>query len=382
VIIGPVYPFRGGISLFLGHVHEALEPFFDLRTISFLKLYPRFLFPGTTELDRSERGLKEIRGARFILSSTNPFTWFKAWRLIAGMKPRPDILIFSWWNPFFALLYATVANLSKFSTGCRVLYFCENLVSHESRFADRILTRIGLSPVDRIIVLSRDVESAVAEFVPDKPVGRAALPVYDCFKTGENITRVDARRRLGLPENGKILLFFGYIRKYKGLDYLLDAFPAAAAKIPGLELLVVGEFYDPRKKYDQKVASLGITKAVRIIDRYVDNDEVEVFFRAADLVVLPYVSATQSGIIQIAKAFGAPVLSTKVGGLAEEVENAILVEPADSGALSSGIIEYFESEGLQLQEEAGEEAESRIASLVRAAVTDDPDEFFRKGRKV
>lgn len=383
VIVGPVYPFRGGISLFLGHVHEALVPFFNLRTISFLKLYPKFLFPGTTELDKSARGLKEVRGARFVISSTNPLTWFKAWRIIARMKPRPEILIFSWWNPFFAMLYAFIAHLSKLSTGCRVLYFCENLVSHESRIADRMLTRIGLSPADMIIVLSKDVENAVAEFAPDKPVSRAALPVYNCFKSGEKVTRREARGRLGLPENGSIMLFFGYIRKYKGLDYLLDAFPGAAARVPGLELLIVGEFYEPRKKYDRRIASLGISKAVRIIDRYVDNDEVETFFRAADLVVLPYVSATQSGIARIAAAFDAPVLSTRVGGLAEEFEegrNGLLVPPADSAALSSGIVEFFESDGFGLQEGAGEKAESRIATLVRAAVSGDPEGLFRKGR--
>ena len=387
VIVGPVHPFRGGIALFLGHVYESIADDFDVEVISFKRLYPKLLFPGKTEYDRSNEPVKTIPGARFIINSANPLTWFKAWRIITSMKPAPRLLVFSWWNPFFALLYSSISKLSKRSTGCKVLYFCENLVSHEGKKLDRLLTRIGVGQADMAIVLSGEVERELMTMFPELPVGKAALPVYTCFKFQDDVTTGDARKDLGLASGSKILLFFGYVRKYKGLEYLLKALPRAAANVDGLRLVIVGEFYEPRQQYDRIITELGIEELVTIVDRYVRNEEVQNYFKAADLVVLPYVTATQSGISQIARAFGKQVLSTRVGGLPESIKEGIdgyLVPPRDPNALAEKIMEFFNGKKIKRQTSNDvieeEEKVDRIATLVKAAACGDPEGLYSSGR--
>lgn len=336
MIIGPVYPIRGGNALFLGHLANAIKERHQLKVINFTKLYPKLLFPGTRQHDISQKPMKPIE-AEEIIDSTNPLTWLEAAKRIRDYKPKR--LIFSWWNPFFALLTSYLAKVGK-SVGAKVVIITENIVSHENRLADKLLTRLGLRYAQCFIALSKDVESKLSELYPNMPIHRASLPVYDCYRLAE-YTKDKAREKLGL--SGNVALFFGYVRKYKGLSYLIDGFAQALEHVQ-MRLLIVGEFYDDIKRYRTQIKKLGIEDKVIIVPRYVNNEEVGLYFKAADVVVLPYLSGTQSGITQVALAFETPMIATDVGGIGEVVkdkESGLLIPPGDSRAIAEALVRFF-----------------------------------------
>jgi len=347
ILVGPAYPYRGGNALFVAHLYEALSKSFDIEVINFTRLYPQLLFPGTRQEDVSKVPIKAHPSTRLI-DSINPLTWFKTANYIS--RQNPELVAFIWYQPFFGFSIGTIARLIRKKFKGRILFITENIISHESMFYDRILTRYALRSADKFLVLSDVVEKGIKTLYPDKKVFRSTLPIYDCYGFDQGLSKSDARKKLGIAENKKVLLFFGYIRAYKGLMNLIEAMPYLLKEDENYFLLIVGEFYESKEKYFERIKELNIGKNVLVIDEFVPNEEVGLYYSAADLVVLPYNSATQSGILNIAYGFKKPVVVTNVGGLPELVEDGktgFIVEPHNPLALAEGIKKYFSASNIE-----------------------------------
>jgi glycosyltransferase involved in cell wall biosynthesis len=274
-----------------------------------------------------------------LLDSIGPHTWWRTARRIE--KAHSRLLVMQWWHPFFAPAYASVARRLR-HRGVPVLMICHNVLPHESSRLDGALVRLGLGSADAFVVHSETDREALRRLFPHKPHALTRLPAFGFFARGR-VSRDEARAILGVQ--GPVVLFFGLVRRYKGLDVLLRAVARARPQLP-VTLLVVGEFYEERSRYEKLRHELGLEEQVRFVDRYVPNEEVETYFRAADVVVLPYRSATQSAIVQIALSFQRPAIVTQVGGLPEAVrpgETGEVVPPEDPEALGAALVRFFAS---------------------------------------
>jgi len=327
-IIGPAYPLRGGIPHHVYWLRQELTARgHSVQVISFRKLYPRIFFPGTSELDTSR--LKLDAGALPILTPLNPATWLSAFRQVMAFSP--DVIVFEWWQPFFGPLVGTLARKFRRS-GVRCIIECHNVFPHERSPLDGPLVRFALSAADHLITHSAKDREDLLAIVPGKDVTVSPLPSLDEFSGPGNNSR-----------SGRTILFFGKVRKYKGLDVLLAALPRVLSNVE-CKLIVVGEFYDSLEKYEQLIRRHRIESHVHIDNRYVPNEEVAAIFERADVLVLPYVSASQSGVARIALSNGLPVIASRTGGLSEMVidqVNGLLFPPGDSEALASQIVRYF-----------------------------------------
>lgn len=335
-LLGPLHPWRGGLAQYLGLLGEALEPWAEVRAITFTRQYPNFLFPGTSQLDPAAPRPRFPTAA--MLDSIGPWTWGRAARALDAFAPGAIVL--KWWMPFFAPSFASAVARSR-RRGTRVLLVCDNLVAHEPKFYDAFCTRWMLRESDGYLVMSDAVERDLDRLKPGAPRRRVPHPFYAQFDRGR-FTRESAREKLGL--GGDVALFFGYVRHYKGLDTLLEAWPKVRARRPGATLVVAGEFYEKSDRYEALAKAAG-EGAVRMLSRYIPDDEVEALFRAADVTVLPYRSATQSGVTHVAYALGCPVIATRVGGIAETVrdgETGLTAPPEDPGALADAVVRFFE----------------------------------------
>ena len=338
VLVGTSYPMRGGIAHYVALLYRKLvERGHEVKVLSFTRQYPTLFFPGKTQQDHS----KEIDSvpSEPVLDSINPISWLKTYRRIRDFGA--DVVVFKYWMPFFAPSYACVAFLAKIFGGSRTLFICDNIVPHEHRPGDTLLTRVVLSIVDTFIVQSDVVLADLLRFKPEARYELVAHPVYESFKS--DLSREEARARLGFTVEDKVALFFGYVRRYKGLNILLDAVGLLAEK-EAVKLLVVGEFYESEKPYTEQVERLGIRQHVRVVNEYVPNEDVGMYFVSADVVVLPYITATQSGILQIAYNFDRPVIVANVGGLAESVDEGrtgYVIPPGDSKALATALGRLF-----------------------------------------
>ena len=344
IIIGPAYPYRGGNSLFVSHVYDALKEDFEVKIFNYSLLYPSILFPGKTQFDESATLIKKAPNERLV-NSVSPISWFKvADRII---KENPDLVVFDWWHPFFAFCHFTISELIKKKFRNKILFITENFISHEGNFIDKRLTDIGLKNASSFMVLSGIVEKEVKLIANGRKVYKSELPIYDCYETDETISVLNLRKEFGFSEQDKVLLFFGYVRKYKGLDLLIDAFPKIKTSIPNAKLLIVGEFYDSPEVYTDKIKKLGIEKDTVIVNKFVPNEDVGKYYKVCDLVILPYRSATQSGILNVAYGFLKPVIVTNVGGLSEFVEDkktGIIINPDLPEEIANGVMEYFRLE--------------------------------------
>lgn len=336
-LLGPAYPYRGGISHYNTCLAGELAKRHETHIVNFTRLYPEFLFPGKTQFDESESALA-VASER-IVDSMNPFTWIRAGLRIARLGA--DIVVVQWWHPYFALALFTICAVARLARGCRIVFLCHNVVPHERSLIDRLLSSVAFSVAHCFVVQSNEDRDNLRAIRPRAPVAVHPHPIYDFFRRGD-MTRPQARRRIGAG-SGPMILFFGYVRPYKGLLHLIAAMPAIVGRT-GAELFVVGEFYEDRAPYDAAVREHGLGGRIHFVDRYVDNEEVEAYFVASDLVVLPYISATQSGIVQIAIAFERPVVVTAVGGLPEVVspgKTGFVVPPADPAALAAAVNRFF-----------------------------------------
>ncbi len=332
-ILGLTYPYRGGISHYTTVLSEALSSRHEVRVFSYLRQYPSLLFPGSTQFDCSGRRIEVP--ALHVLDSVGPMSWVRTARAIE--RYTPHLLVIQWWQPFFGAAIGTLCRLLGTRCRCRVLFHCHNVVPHERSTVDGWLSRYALSQGDLFVVHSSEDLANLNELLPGAHAVVHPHPTYAVFRgLGEapSVSKPPGERRI---------LFFGYVRKYKGLEYLLRAMPLVLKELD-VRLAVVGEFYEDIEIYSRLVAELGLRESVALIDRYVPNEEVGRYFSQADLVVLPYVTATQSGIIQIAYSFGIPVVTTNVGGLPEVVEEGTtgyLVPPKDASALAQAILRYY-----------------------------------------
>ena len=335
-IIGAAYPLRGGIAQFASLLAVALRRRHDVDTITFRRQYPALLFPGSSQFEGGE--IPGIQAAEQLIDSLNPLNWISVGRMIKGRKP--DCVVFQYSIPFFAPCFGTMARTIRRDREITILFLCHNIVPHEKRPGDTALTRYAFAPADGFIVQSATVERDLLALIPDARHELVPHPVYSSF--GEPMPAEEARRHLGTSAKF-VLLFFGYIRAYKGLGTLLDAMALLKGHLD-IHLFVVGEFYDEVRRYRDTLSTLGLDTMVTIRAEYVTHEEARMYFSAADAAVLPYLSATQSGIAQVAYNFDTPVIATAVGGLAEVVRDGItgfLVPPGDPGSLAAAITRFF-----------------------------------------
>jgi glycosyltransferase involved in cell wall biosynthesis len=337
-IIGPAYPLRGGIAHFLASLHHELkEKGHEVSMISFIRQYPSLLFPGQTQMDEGDELIKVDSIRKF--DPMNPISWIRSFMAIRRLGS--ELLVLKWWIPFFGPSYFGVCWLARHLASARVLFICDNVIPHEKRPGDTFFTKLAFSQVDYYVVMSRAVQEELKALKPNSKSELLEHPTYDMFGRSRS-DKASARKRLSLKK-GPLVLFFGYVREYKGLMVLLDSIAVLRSSI-NPKLLVVGEFYDQKQKYVDRIDELGIQDMVEIRDTFVPNEDVNLYFSAADVVVLPYLSASQSGIIQISFALDRPVITTKVGGLPEVVLDGkvgFVVEPGHPQDLAAAIEKYF-----------------------------------------
>ncbi len=341
VIVSTAFPLRGGIAHYIALLARALSARHDVETITFKRQYPSFLFPGKTQEEQGDASNTAPAPQR--IDSINPLNWIAVGREIRRRKP--DVLLFKYWLPFFGPCFGTIARGVKRGGSTSVIVICDNVIPHEHRPFDRAFTRYLFRSADGFVVQSHAVEKELKAFWPSGHYRYVPHPVYDLF--GASCDKEAARKELGLTAR-RVLLFFGYIRRYKGLHVLLEAM-ARVVRTLDVSLLVVGEFYDAEQQYHETITSLGLERHVSIRSDYVPNGDVGKYFSAADAVILPYTSATQSGIAQIAYNFDRPVIVSDVGGLAEVVvegESGFIVPPGDPEALASSIVRLYQGEAL------------------------------------
>jgi glycosyltransferase involved in cell wall biosynthesis len=307
--ISPFSPLKGGIARFSGELRDALQGRgYAVTPLAFRVLYPDFLVKGGTEdFDGSES--PSFKEARLVLF--NPFTWFGAVRHLKSLKP--ELLLVAYWSGFLAPLYFVIRRL----TGIRMVVLLHNISSHESFLFESAMQKLLAASADGLLTLSDAVTQQVHAFMPEIPLLQLFHPLYE--PNGAMPSVQDARRELKLDLHSPVLLFFGYVRRYKGLDTLLRAMPAMLQKEPLLRLVVAGQFHEGAGSYRRLVAKLGIGGNVDIYPGYVSSERSALFFAAADAVVLPYRSATQSGVVQLAYGHGLPVIVTPAGALPEMV---------------------------------------------------------------
>lgn len=338
VIIGPAHPLRGGLAAFnerLARELTAQGNEVSIHTFSFQ--YPGFLFPGKTQY--AEGPAPEGLHIKRTVHSLNPLNWRKTGKAIA--KAKPDVVIIAYWLPFMAPSLGSIARFIGKNNFTKIIGLVHNLFPHEKRAGDALLTGYFVKQCHAFITLSREVEADIRQLT-NKPVVYAPHPVYDSF--GDAVPALTAQQHLGWDTNKKYLLFFGFIRAYKGLDLLLEALADERLKaINNLALVVAGEFYEDEKKYTDLIAQRGLQDRVKIYSDFIPNDEVKYYFSAANLVVQPYRTATQSGISQMAYHFEKPMLVTAVGGLPEIVPDGkagYVVEPRPE-AIADGILRFL-----------------------------------------
>ena len=274
-------------------------------------------FPGKTQYDSSKLiNFEHKDKIKRVISSINPFTWYKAYKEIKAQKP--DMVIFLWWMFFFGPCLGTMAWLVK--KGCKQTKICfltDNYISHEEHFWERVIVKTTLQQAQYFIAPSKFIAKEIKKDFPDKPICITTLSIYDCY----NLHRYDKQTaRVFLDIKTKeVILFFGLIRPYKGLMKLLEAFPLIKQERKDVTLLIVGECYGDIKEYENKIKTLGIENNVKLINKFVANEDIEPYFVVSDVVVLPYESASQSGIVMTSYAFGRPVIATDVGGIKEQI---------------------------------------------------------------
>ena len=338
-VVGPTYPFRGGIAHYTTLLVRHLRQRHSVVFYSYSRQYPQWLFPGNVKPDPSHYALQEP--CERTIDALNPITWWQTARRI--VIDKPDILLLQWWTPFWLPLLL-VLGVSARRARIPILFLCHQIIAHDSLSVERFLVYSVLRLGDGLIVLSKNDFEIARQLLQEKPIRVGHHPLYDEFPS-QGLTRTEARQRLGLAFDEPLLLFFGFVRRYKGLRYLLEAL--GQLSLPS-QLLIAGEFWEEEQIYRRLVEQLGLTQRVVIHNRYIPNEEIEAYFVAADALVLPYLEGSQSGVGMIALHYGLPVIATSVGGLDETIahdEIGLIVPPADSAALACAIERFF-GEGL------------------------------------
>ena len=354
VIIGSAYPLRGGgISTFNERLAKAFMDNGDEVVIyTFSLQYPSFLFPGTTQY--SEEAPPEGLDIRVRINSINPFNWIKSAREIRKLKP--DLAVVRFWIPFMAPCLGSISRMLRRGGKTKVVAITDNIIPHEKRVGDSMLASYFVKSVDGFIAMSKSVLRDLNKFDQKKPRDYYPHPLYDNF--GDAIPKEEAKRMLKLDLNSNYMLFFGFIRDYKGLDLLLKALADQKLRDLPLKLLVAGEYYGNEDKYLKLIKELGIENQLELRTSFIPNTEVYLYFCASDIVVQPYKNATQSGVTQVAYHFNKPMITTNVGGLSEMIPDGkvgYVVQP-EPDEIANAIRKFY--------------AEKREAEFVENVITE------------
>lgn len=340
ISLGPAYPYRGGLASFNDRLAQQLSAEgHDIEIFTFSLQYPGFLFPGKTQYSGGPLTVN-IKITR-MLNSVNPFNWIATGFRIRNINP--DILLIRYWLPFMAPCFGTVARIAKRNRRTVVICIFDNIIPHENRIGDKVLTTFFTGSIDGAIVMSTTVLDDLRKFNKNIPVKLSPHPLFDNY--GALISREAALKRLNLDADNLYLLFFGFIRAYKGLDLLIKSFSDKRLRNRKLKLIIAGEFYEDDTVYRQLIKNFNLESDVIIYDHFIKDEEVSLFFSGSDLVVQPYKSATQSGVTQIAFHFEKPMLVTDVGGLREIVTDGkcgYVVKP-EPDAITEAIIDFFDN---------------------------------------
>jgi glycosyltransferase involved in cell wall biosynthesis len=342
IIIGPAHPLRGGLATFNQRLAKQFnEEGHDCSIYSFSLQYPSFLFPGKTQY--TDEPAPEKLKISTVINSINPFNWIKIGNRLK--KERPDIIVVRFWLPFMGPALGTILRRVRKNKHTKIICIADNVIPHEKRFGDRPFTNYFLKSSDGFITMSEKVMADLRQFQKTKPARFISHPLYDNF--GEIISKHVARKHLGLPDNDKIILFFGFIRKYKGLDILLEAMSVLKNKQPETsnpKLLIAGEFYEDEKPFRELIDKLNIQDQLILKTDFIPDSEVKYYLCAADAVIQPYRNATQSGVTPLAYHFEKPMVVTNVGGLPSLVPDGkvgLVVEP-DPQAIANGILKFYQ----------------------------------------
>ena len=338
VIIGPAYPLRGGLSTYNQLLATKLkEQGHTVRIVTFSLQYPSILFPGKTQYSTDPK--PQDIDIEVSLNSVNPFNWLRLGRKLK--KEKPNLVIFRYWMPFMGPSLGTLGRIIRKNNHTKVVAIADNIIPHEQRFFDAPFTKYFVNSCDGFVTMSEAVLSDLRTFTTDKPAGYNPHPMYESF--GPQLDKVVAREKLGLDKGGKYLLFFGFIRKYKGLDVLLQAFADKRIQAAGIKLIIAGEYYDKPDEYQAIIAEHNLENALVQANDFIPDSEVSMYFSAADMVVQTYKTATQSGVTQIAYYYHNPMLVTDVGGLAELVPHNRVgyVTSTDTKEIADAILDFY-----------------------------------------
>ncbi len=338
VIIGSAYPYRGGLASYNERFAKEIQSQgHEVSIYTFTLQYPGFLFPGKTQY--SEESPPENLNIVRCINSVNFFNWVSVGNRIK--RSKPDLVIVKYWIPFMGPCFGTILRRIKGNRHTKVITIVDNMIPHESRVGDRAFTKYFIKPVDAFVAMSDCVLSDIESFDTVKPKILSPHPLFDNF--GESIPKEEALQKLKLSTEYRYILFFGLIRKYKGLDLLLRSLKDKRLQNKKIKLIVAGEYYSNKKIYTDIMEQLGIEDEVIQADKFISDSEVKVYFSAIDLVVLPYKSATQSGVVQIAYHFEKPMVVTNVGSLAEMCpDNKVgYVVPKDPESIAEAIFRFF-----------------------------------------
>ena len=339
IIIGPAHPLRGGLATFNQRLANAFtDQGHTCSLLSFSLQYPDFIFPGSTQYS-SEPAPENLRIDTKI-NSINPLNWIKTGNWLR--KQQADLIIVRFWLPLMGPALGTILRRARKNKKTKIICIADNVIPHEKRPGDKPFTRYFLKSCDAFITMSEKVMSDLRLFEKTKPALLVSHPLYDNF--GAILPKTEARTHLGLPADEKIILFFGFIRKYKGLDLLFEAMALPAIKNAGIRLLVAGEFYEEEKGYQEQIDLLGIREQLYLRTDFIPDSEVKYYLSAADAVIQPYRNATQSGVTPLAYHFEKPMVVTNVGGLPALVPDkkvGLVTEP-DPAAIAGGILQFYQ----------------------------------------
>ena len=336
-IIGPAFPLRGGPAQFNENLClELNKEGHDAQIISYKLQYPNFLFPGSSQFEKSGSAPLGIK-IHTILNTINPFNWLMVARFIR--KQKPDFILFRYWLPFFGPCLGTIGKLVKSHT--KVLALTDNIIPHEKRIGDHVFTKYFVKNCDGFIAMSKVVLNDLSIFTQNLNKAYSPHPMYENY--GDLISIDLARKKLNLNPHDKIILFFGLIRHYKGLDILLEALAAPEIRSQGVKLLIAGEFYDDKNFYLQLIKKLNLQDCVIVHDKFIPNDEVRDYFCASNLVAQTYRNATNSGVTMVGYFYEKPMLVTNVGGLSEIVPNEVCgyVVENNCALISEKVVDFF-----------------------------------------
>lgn len=337
-IIGTSHPYRGGLASYNERMAEEFQnEGHEVTIYTFSMQYPKLLFPGETQYsdEPAPENLNIIR----CINSVNPLNWWSVGKKIR--EEKPDLVLIKYWLPFMGPCFGTILRSIKKNGHSKVITIVDNMIPHESRPGDQMFTKYFIKPVDAFVAMSKTVMDDIRSFDQDKPKILSPHPLFDNF--GALLQREEALRELNLNPDNRYILFFGLIRKYKGLDLLIEAFSDPRFRNAGIKLIIAGEYYADKEEYQALIKKYSLEEDIIQVNKFIQNSRVRYYFCGADLVVQPYKSATQSGVTQIAYHFNKPMVVTNVGGLAELCphEKVGYVVPVDPESIADAIHTFF-----------------------------------------